>query len=67
MTTVWIAIACLVVAVAAWRFRRAGRILRRILDEERAVTERAADEPAELDEFDGSPEPERAHRRRSAR
>jgi type VI protein secretion system component VasK len=67
MTTVWIAIACLVVAVAAWRFRRANRILRRILDEERAETDRHADQPAELDEFDEQQQEEERRHRRSSR
>jgi FtsZ-interacting cell division protein ZipA len=48
MTTTWIvggiAVACLVV-VAAWRLRKASGTLQRILDEERAETERQHADP----------------------
>jgi FtsZ-interacting cell division protein ZipA len=50
MTTTWIvggiAVACLVV-VAAWRLRKASGTLQRILDEERAETERLHADPDE--------------------
>ena len=50
MTTTWIvggiAVACLVV-VAAWRLRKAGGTVQRILGEEREETERSLANPEE--------------------
>jgi hypothetical protein len=63
MTTTWIVggitVACLV-AVAAWRLRKASGTVQRILDEERAVTEAGQADPADVTDVTDADAP--AHR-----